>query len=217
MLKKRIQTRTGDSVEYTCKLENDIHCLACVLDGLDWDDLREVVNIPKSNRRAYSQSVVDMSVSVYSFADIEELKRTVQSISADMVAVKQDNSNLKSEVKLLKKEIKQLRTDCNSEISELRSLVSTNARSVERVCNEKSNGIANIKSELRQIKTDVKNIFDDPSMSFHVKSLDENIAKVGSLEKGLTSLKSVHILSNRTLSCLRVQKIRTLPARNRRE
>ena len=40
-LKKRIQIRTGDSVEY--KLANDIHCLACVLDGADWDDLREVV------------------------------------------------------------------------------------------------------------------------------------------------------------------------------
>ena len=87
--------------------------------------------------------------------------------------MKQDNSNLKSEVKSLKKEIKQLRTDCNSELSELRSLVSTNAQSVERVCNEKSNGIANIKSEPRQIKTDVKNILDDPSMfiSSHLSPL----------------------------------------------
>ena len=73
-LKKRIQTRTGDPVEY--KLANDIHCLAYVLDGAAWDDLREVVYIPKANRRANLQSAANMSVCVFSFADIEELKRT---------------------------------------------------------------------------------------------------------------------------------------------
>ena len=121
-MKKRIKTRTGDVLEN--KLANDIHCLVCVLGAAEWDDLKDVVNIPKSNRKAAnSQSAADSSIAVYSFADIEELKRTVQTLSVDMVAVKQENINLKSETKSLKKEIKQLRTDWNSALSEIRSFV----------------------------------------------------------------------------------------------
>ena len=44
-------------------------------------------------------------------------------------------------------------------------------------------GLQPLKAKSDKKKTDVKNILDDLSLSFNVKGLSTNIAKVGSLEK----------------------------------
>ncbi|MEW8548092.1 MAG: hypothetical protein AB2693_31705, partial [Candidatus Thiodiazotropha sp.] len=193
-LKKRIHTRSGDSVEY--KLAHDIYCLAGVLDGADWDDLREVINIPRPSKKLpsqQSQPVQESSFSAYPAIDLDQLKRTVQVLSADMVSLKQENialkSNIMTEIKSLKTDLNQLKGDCEAEQSELRSLINTNALSVDRVCNEKSNGIAHIKSELKQIKSDVKQIMEDPIFSVNTKMLEEKSGKIGSIEKRLSKME----------------------------
>ena len=156
-LKKRIQTRSGDSIEY--KLANDIYCLVCVLDGADWDDVREVLNIPRSSKRSQSQSNLDSSFYAYPLVELDQLRRSIQVLTADMVAVKQENSIMKSELlaesKSLRNEVTQMKADSDSELSEIPSQISTNALSIHRICDEKSNGTINIKSELKQIKSDV--------------------------------------------------------------
>ena len=189
-LKKRIDTRKGDSVEY--KLAQDIYCLSSVLDGADWDDLRDVLNISRP-KKSQSQAAADISFQAINITEMEILKRAVQGLTADMIAIKQENIALKSEIKVgitsLRKDLNELRTECTADLNETRGLIATNAQSVDRICNERSNGIANIKSEIKLIKTDVKNILDEPILTVRVTSLHENINKVSALEKRLGKLE----------------------------
>ena len=188
-LKKRIHTRSGDSVE--SKLSADLHTLVLVLDGADWEDLRDVINIPKPTKK--SQSAIDATFSAYPTADIDLLKCSIQSLQTDMAALKQENIMLKSgyleEIRSLKSDIAQFKDDCEIDLNELRSLVSTNAMSIDRICDEKSNGIATIKSEMKRIKSDFKKIEDEPVFNVNINSLVESSAKVKMLERKLVKLE----------------------------
>lgn len=69
-------------------------------------------------------------------------------MAADLVILKQENTTLKSElrseIKTLRSDLRQVNSECESELNELRSLITTNALSIDHVCNERSNGVANI-------------------------------------------------------------------------
>lgn len=191
-LKKRIQTRTGDSVEY--KLAQDIYCLSSVLDGADWDDLRDVLNISRrpSTKKSQSQGAGDVSFQAVKLTEMEQLKSAVHCLTSDMITIKQENiamkSELNSEIKSLRTDLNQLQADVEADLSELRNLISTNAQSIDRICNERSNGVANLKSDIKLLKTDVKNILDEAIFSVSVTSLDECINKVSAFDKRLNRL-----------------------------
>ena len=130
-LKKRVHTRTGDSVEY--KLAQDIYSLVSVIDGAEWEDVRPVLNLPRS-RKPHANNSCDISFQAVNITEVELLKQAVQSLTADMVAIKQENNllktELKSEIKALRSDLKQLNTDISSDISEVRAFISTNAACV---------------------------------------------------------------------------------------
>ncbi|MEW8561695.1 MAG: hypothetical protein AB2541_06300, partial [Candidatus Thiodiazotropha sp.] len=186
-LKRRIQTRSGSSIEY--KLAQDLHCLSSVLEGADWSDLSEVINIPRTSKKSQSQADMDYSFQAYNVTDVEILKRTIQEITADIVAMKQDCKSLKSEiqseVKSIRKDLREIQSSYDSELSELRMLISTNALSIERLSSEKSNGVASLKSDIKLIKSDIKNIQDEPVFSVNTAALGESMVKVGTFEKRL--------------------------------
>ena len=81
-LKKRIQTRTGDSIEY--KLAEDLYCLSRVLDGAEWEDLKEVITIPRP-KKSSSQVSADTSFQAYNICDLENLKKIVNEALVDIV------------------------------------------------------------------------------------------------------------------------------------
>ena len=190
-LKTRKQMRTGDRVEY--KLAQDTYILASVIDGAEWDDLREVLNIPRPSKKSQSQSALDVSFQATNITELELLKKTVQGLSSDLIAIKQENSTLKSElkaeIKSMRKDLSKLETDITADLSEVRSLISTNAQSIDRICNDRSNGVANIKSDIKLLKTDVKNIQDEPIFSVSVISLGECLNKVSSFDKKINKLE----------------------------
>ena len=74
-LKKRIQTRTGDSIEY--KLAQDLFCLSLVLDGAEWEDLKEVFTIPRP-KKSSSQVPADTSFQAYNISDFEKFEENCQ-------------------------------------------------------------------------------------------------------------------------------------------
>ena len=191
-LKTRKQMRTGDRVEY--KLAQDTYILASVIDGAEWDDLREVLDIPRPSKKSQSQSALDVSFQATNITELELLKKMVQGLSSDMIAIKQENSTLKSElkaeIKSMRKYLSKLETaDITADLSEVRSLISTNAQSIDRICNDRSNGVANIKSVIKLLKTDVKNIQDEPIFSVSVISLGECLNKVSSFDKQINKLE----------------------------
>ena len=190
-LKKRVHTRSGDSVEY--KLSQDIYCLVSVVDGADWEDLRPVLNIPRSKKPLSSQNPCDVSFQAVNITEIELLKKAVQSLTADMVAIKQENNLLKSEMtselKSLRSDLKQLSTDISADLSEVRAFISTNAQSIDRLCDERSNGVANLRSDIRQMKDDLKTMSDDPVFSVNISSVNNSAEKISSFDKRLSRLE----------------------------
>ena len=75
------------------------------------------------------------------------------------------------------------------ELNELRELISTNALSIERLCNEKSNGIANKKSEIKLIQSTVKSISDDPIFKLHVPQTKDCVTKLNNLENKINRIE----------------------------
>ena len=195
-LKRRIKTRTGDSIEY--KLAQDLHCLSTVLDGAAWEDLKEVVSIPRmSKKHSSSQADVDASFQAYNITDMENMKQTISGMMADILLLKQENTTLKSElqseIKSVRAAIRSVNSDIETELNELRSLISTNALSIDRVCDEKSNGVVSMRGEIKQIKSDVKSIMEDPVLTLNVVQVKDSVAKLSSLEKRLNRLdKRLH-------------------------
>ena len=122
-----------------------------VLDGTDWDDLRDVINIPKPTKKA--QSANDSSFCAYPYAEFDLLKHSIQSMQSDMVILKQENTKLKSdfmtEIKCIRDDLTQIKVEFETELRESQTLVSTNAISIDRNCGEKSNGVASIKSNIK--------------------------------------------------------------------
>ena len=98
-----------------------------------------------------------------------------------MVAIKQENislkSELKSEIKTMRSDLNRLHMDITADFSEVRTLISTNAQSIDRVCSERSNGVASLKSDIKQMKADIKSISDDHNrMSFKREVVETEFA-----------------------------------------
>ena len=188
-LKKRIQTRNGDSIEY--KLAQDLYCLSLVLDGAEWEDLKEVITIPRP-KKSSSQVPADTSFQAYNISDLENLKKTVHEALADIVLLKQENKILKtdmqSEIKSVRASIQRVNTEVESELKEIRSLISANALSVDRIVDEKSNGLACIKSGMKQIKSDVKSLKEEPVLSLNISQVEDCMAKFNNMEKKINRL-----------------------------
>ena len=69
---------------------------------------------------------------------------------------------MQSEIKSVRASIQRVNTEVESELKEIRPLISANALSVDRIVDEKSNGLACIKSGMKQIKSDVKSLKEEP-------------------------------------------------------
>ena len=82
----------------------------------------------------------------------------------------------------------QLQADVATDFSELRIIIFTNAQSIDRICNERSHGVAYLKSDIKLLKPDVKSLLDEPIFSTSVTSLDECINKVSAFDKRLNRL-----------------------------
>ena len=202
-LKRRIKTRNGDSIEY--KLAHDVYFLSTVLDGGDWEDIREMVSVPRSLKKSSSQADCDVSFQAYDITNMENIKRTVSGMMADIVLLKQENTLLKTEfqteIKSVRAAIRSVNSDVETELNELRTLISTNALSVDRICDEKSNGVANIRGEIKQIKADVKTIMEEPVLTLDVRQVKDSVVKLSFIERRINRLEK-RVQSDKTAACI---------------
>ena len=79
--------------------------------------------------------------------------------------------------------IQPVSTEVESELKEIIWLISANGLSVDRIVDEKSNGLACIKSGMKQIKSDVKSLKEEPVLSLNVSQVEDCMAKLISMEK----------------------------------
>ena len=71
----------------------------------------------------------------------------------------------------------------------LRAFISTNAQSIDRLCDERSNGVANLKSDIKQMKADMKTMSDDPVFSANISTVNNSAEKISSFDKRLCRLE----------------------------
>ena len=76
-----------------------------MLDGAEWEDLKEVITIPRP-KKSSSQVPADTSFQAYNISDLENLKKIVSEALADIVLLKQENKILKTD---MQSEIKSVR------------------------------------------------------------------------------------------------------------
>ena len=141
-LKRRLHTRSGDSV--ATKLVKDIHSVVSVLDGGEFDELKDIVN-PSRNRNQRSQSVsssVDCNSSSKCHVEIGHLKQPISIMKRDIIALKQKNG-----------EIEVLRTEQMKSIQKSMTEVSQLVRSLSGVVSsamsETKLGVDRLQSECR--------------------------------------------------------------------
>ena len=92
MLKRRVYTRSGDSVPV--KLSHDIHTLISVIEGVEYSEMRELLS-SGSGRKQRSQScssTANDTINHYDCApEIKVLTESINSMKADMLKMKQSH------------------------------------------------------------------------------------------------------------------------------
>ena len=193
-LKRRKKSPRGDSVDL--KLCADIYVLVSVLDGASSDDLKDLI----SSARYVSQTENDESVLVGagtplcsgrtddSGLDIQLLRNVLATVQADVLSLKQDNSTVCDEMKNLKTELISFKSECVAEINRLKKSVVDCEQSIDRICDEKSNGIATIKNDVRQIRSDVISI--DESLDLRCSEINNKISALNKFEKRIVKIEN---------------------------
>ena len=172
------------------KLAKDIYSLAQVLEGAEFNEIRDILSTSNHKSTNLDSSILNSGITNNS--EIECLKTVINSMKADILALKQKNidldSNLKEEIKKLHESVKSIQTDL--QMSDMREKIRTNAQSIDRIVDDRSNGNASLKSEIRLLKDDIKDIQDNLSNKAEnkrIETLNEKHAqlmkRVGKLEK----------------------------------
>ena len=196
-LKRRKKTPRGDSVDL--KLCADVFVLISVLDGASADDLKDLF----SSSKYASQTENDNDESMLASAgtpmvskranencdlDIQLLRNAIAAVQADVLGLKQDNSSACDELKNFKTELNSFKSECVAEINKLKKSVADCAQSIDRICDEGSNGIATIKSDVRQIRSDVTSI--DETLDLRCIELGNKISALNKHEKRIVKLEN---------------------------
>ena len=112
------------------------------------------------------------------------------------MTLQQDNKTLRDESI---EEYKSLRNDMNDTLSDINKTKATLAEcqfSIEHVCSEKANGAASLKSDIRQIRSDLISV--DETIDMWYSELDYIISGISKLDKKVTKIE--HRLNNKQLT-----------------
>jgi len=187
LLRRRKQTRKGD---LSRKLARDIHILTMVLDGSEFEELKEILSYNSST--LYTPDSIDTT-------EIDILKKTVDNLLGDITVMKQASAALANEVLKevtnLKTEISKNKAELQGEVSELRELIQANAVSIDRLCSDKSNGNACLRNEIKLINSDMKGMADILSAKVEKNVFVAEAEKLVTLTKRVGKLEKPKVQS----------------------
>ena len=190
------------------KLAKDIYVLVQVLEGSEFQEMRELLSLPSTRNTNLDSSI--LSTNVKNNAEIDALKTLVSDMKADIMTLKEHYSEMKNEISEEIKEIKisvqKVKIELQMDVSDLRDEVFTNAQSISRIVDEKSNGNAALKTDIKLIKNDLKEISDVMSTKADVKRIESANEKHAQLIKRVSKLEkskkdSTQHSPSRTISC----------------
>lgn len=199
-LKRRKNNNRGEGA--VTKLCGDIYVLTSILDGAPFDDLKDLISSSKyssQNDCEHDQSVLadsntplaKPSSSHNCDPELTLLRSLVATIQADVIALKQDNASLRTdvaqEIQSVKNDIKLLKSESESSLNGLRKSTTECQQSIERIGSEKYNGVSSIKSDVRQIRSDLISI--DETLDLRYSELNEKISAISKVEKRLSKIE----------------------------
>ena len=165
MLKRRVYTRSGDSVPI--KLAHDIHTLMSVTEGAEYSEMRELLSSGsgRSQRSQSCSSTANETIISHDFSsEIKVLAESVNTMKADMLKMKQSHLAVEStrskQIDTLKSTVFSLKADISKLSNAVTRAVTDIRLSAERIESEKSLGVTNLKSEMRLMKGSLASIED---------------------------------------------------------
>ena len=202
-LKRRKNTKAGEGVG--TKLCSDIYILTSVLDGAPFEDIKDLISTSKLSTQNESMYVdpgtaqdtpsARTQKTGSSDVDLSLLRGIISSVQADIISLKQDSNTQTDEIfkelDLIKNDIKTMKSDFANALKTSQShtnSISEIRQTVDRICDDRSNGVANVKSDVKQIRVNVKAI--DDTIEAQYSSLTEKLSDVKKLEKRLVKMES---------------------------
>lgn len=161
-LKRRLHTRTGDSV--TIKLAYDVHALISVIEGADYSSIKDILSSGKGQR---SQSLCTPNTNRQNklrddTSEIKALMQDIANVRAEMLNMKQVQVGAEqlraNQITTLKSSIVSLKTDMNLLTSIVKKTLTEIKLGIERIESDKCSGVVQLKNEVRLLKDNVKNI-----------------------------------------------------------
>lgn len=61
--------------------------------------------------------------------------------------------------------------------------------SIDRICDDKYNVVANIKSEIKLVKSKLKKVTEKPILSLNSKSISDSVLKIGAFKRRLSRVE----------------------------
>ena len=197
-LKRRKQPRIGESA--AMKLCSDIYVLTSVLDGAPFEDMKELISMSKYNQETYSQndSMSTNSPVVFNTNnhckhddDIALFRSLLTIVQADLFSLKQENNSLKTEfkedIKSIKSDVKLLKSDISDAIDQLQTSASECHQAVERITDDRYNGVASAKSDIKQLRTDLRSLNEFVELKYN--ELNAKLTCFHKLDKRLTKIE----------------------------
>ena len=187
------------------KLCSDIYVLTSVADGAPFEDMKDLLSIsklPSHNQSVcgdtnpdFRSQVEDKSKSNGGDVELSLLRSIIANVQADVLQLKEVNKSLKEEfykdMKVVKDEIKSIKSELSSVLESNRknsNLIVEIRQIVDRLNDEKSNGVANIRSDIKQIRSEIK--ASDNANELQIVTINEKLSNIQKIEKRVSKLET---------------------------
>ena len=193
-LKRRKKPKIGEST--ALKLCNDIYVLASIFEGAPFDDMKELLSISKQNYDNTQNETIcidssDTNTSCSHDSDIALFRSMLTTIQADLFSLKHENKSLREdyqkELKSIKADVILLKTDITESIDKLQETATDCKQVVDRVTDERYNGVTRVKNDLKIMQFDIKLLNDN--LDSKCQDLTNKFSLVPKLEKRLSKFE----------------------------
>ena len=203
-LKRRKNTKGGENV--LMKLCTDIFILTSVIDGAPFDDLKVLLSLGKHTSTNDSVCVEQgtpnpgfANNSNKSNTELSLIQNMLSSVQADIIAIKQDNKELRGEINSIKKDIKGIKTGVSEHVESTAKSINEINMSIDRVTDTSYNSASSVKNDIKQIRTELYSF--NETLGVQYGQLRETLSLVQNIEKRVNKAEhKINDLRQRSVS-----------------
>ena len=198
-LKRRKNSKMGEST--AMKLCSDIYILTSIFDGAPFEDMKGLSSVSKVNTdHTQNDTVCIDSPAVLATgidcckhdSDLALFRSILTTVQADIFSLKQENTTLRDEykhdLKSIRADVVLLKTDITEVIDKLQSAASECQQAVERITDERCNGVARVKSDIKLFRSDLCSLNETVDLNY--RETNDKLSNIHKLEKRITKLEN---------------------------